>query len=124
MEGARRKAVEFFGKWDNLTSLFLAGSFVALSWRSSVQQREIDALEAEKSALQSGNRAMSSAVWEWHQYLFHLAKVDPSTAPIPLARLRAIYGEDDLFAGDNHRGMSQMHIQTPSQRIIHDCLVV
>ncbi|KAH0448468.1 hypothetical protein IEQ34_022268 [Dendrobium chrysotoxum] len=98
MEAARKKMMEFFGKQENLMNLFLAGAFAALSWRSYQQQKEIDVLEAEKSALRSGNMAMSSTMWAWREHFFNLAEADPSSAPISLARLRAIYGEEEMVA--------------------------
>ncbi|XP_020594379.1 uncharacterized protein LOC110034463 [Phalaenopsis equestris] len=95
MEAARMKVMGFLGNKDNIMNLLLAGAFAALSWRSYQQQREIDELEAEKLVLRSGNTAMSSTMWAWREHLFHLAEADPSSAPIPLARLRAIYGEEE-----------------------------
>ncbi|KAK8940052.1 hypothetical protein KSP40_PGU019825 [Platanthera guangdongensis] len=57
MEAAKKKVMGLFAKQDNVINLFLAGVFAALSWRSHMQQEEIDALEAEKLALTSGNQA-------------------------------------------------------------------
>lgn len=98
MEAARKKVMALFVHKERLTNLFLAGAFAALSWRSYFQQKEIDALEAEKLTLSSGNKAMSSAMWAWREHLFHLAEADPSSAPIPLARLRFIFGEREESA--------------------------
>lgn len=95
MESAKKKVMGVLAKQDNVINLFLAGAFAALSWRSYMQQEEIDALEAEKLALTSGNTAMSSAMWAWRERLFDLAKADPSSTPISISRLRAIYGEDE-----------------------------
>ncbi|XP_008805778.1 uncharacterized protein LOC103718642 [Phoenix dactylifera] len=89
------------GKKDNVIHLLLLGTFAALGVRSFKQQQEIAVLEAEKTTLRSANTAMASAMWAWRQHLFGLAEGDPSEAPISLARLRAIYGEDDPAAADD-----------------------
>ncbi|KAK8914388.1 hypothetical protein KSP39_PZI024282 [Platanthera zijinensis] len=108
MEAAKKKVMGLFAKQDNLINLFLAGVFAALSWRSHMQQEEIDALEAEKLALTSGNQAMSSAMWAWREHLFHLAEADPSSAHIPISRLRAIYGEEEM-ASDASPSDAELH---------------
>ncbi|KAG0498124.1 hypothetical protein HPP92_002815 [Vanilla planifolia] len=79
--------MEFLRRKENIINLFLVASFAALSWRSFRQQKEIDALEAEKAALQSGNKAISTSMWAWRDHLFQVAEDDPSRAPISLDRL-------------------------------------
>ena len=79
---------------EKVTSALLLGSFVALAFRSSEQQGEIDELEARKSSLRAANSAMSSTMWAWREELVKLAAM-PSP-PITAARLRHIYGEEDL----------------------------
>ncbi|KAI4999947.1 hypothetical protein ZWY2020_004536 [Hordeum vulgare] len=76
-----------------VTSALLLGSFVALAFRSSEQEDEIEELEARKSSLRVANSAMSSIMWAWREELFKLAAM-PSTS-ITAARLRHIYGEED-----------------------------
>ncbi|KAL6606653.1 hypothetical protein ACP70R_042306 [Stipagrostis hirtigluma subsp. patula] len=90
LRGVRGKLAEHR---ERVISALLLGSFVALGWRSSEQQREIDGLEAEKSALRAANASMSSAMWAWREELFALAAA-PSP-PISAARLRHIYGEEE-----------------------------
>ncbi|GLT61166.1 hypothetical protein SLA2020_338900 [Shorea laevis] len=70
----------------------LVGSFAALAVRSVSQQRNIEALEAHKDSLTHSNKAMKKAMWEWKQQLFAEASSTDS-ALVPLARLKAIYGE-------------------------------
>ncbi|CAA6666166.1 unnamed protein product [Spirodela intermedia] len=71
------------------------GAFVALGVRSASQQGDIDELEAEKESLRRRNKAMQETMWGWRQSLFNLAASDPSSFPVPLSRLRAIYGDED-----------------------------
>ena len=89
------RVINFLGKKDNVVHLFLAGAFVALGFRSASQQNEIDKLETDRDSLRSRNKAMQNTMWEWRQNLFNLAASDPSDFPIPLSRLRAIYGDED-----------------------------
>lgn len=70
----------------------LVGSFVVLAVRSLNQQRDIEALEAQKDSLTHSNKAMKKAMWEWKQQLFAEAS-STDTALVPLTRLKAIYGE-------------------------------
>ncbi|XP_062146888.1 uncharacterized protein LOC133854655 [Alnus glutinosa] len=70
----------------------LVGSFVALAVRSVKQQRDIEALEAQKDSLTHSNKAMKKAMWGWKQQLFAEASSTDS-ALVPLSRLKAIYGE-------------------------------
>ena len=76
---------------NTVISVCLVGSFLALSVRSVNQQRDIEAMEAEKESLTKSNKAMKKAMWDWKQQLFAEASTD--SALIPLARLKAIYGE-------------------------------
>ncbi|KAK3012418.1 hypothetical protein RJ639_010649 [Escallonia herrerae] len=75
-----------------LINAFLAGTFIALSIRSVKQQREIEALEAEKESLLKSNKAIKNALWEWKQQLYAEA-AEADKAVVPLSKLRAIYGE-------------------------------
>ncbi|KAK3131614.1 hypothetical protein QOZ80_6AG0508820 [Eleusine coracana subsp. coracana] len=90
LRGIRAKLTEH---QEKVISALLLGSFVALGWRSSQQQREIDDLEAEKSSLRAANTSMSAAMWAWREELFGLAAT-PSP-PITTSRLRHIYGEEE-----------------------------
>ncbi|WVZ82500.1 hypothetical protein U9M48_029755 [Paspalum notatum var. saurae] len=90
VRGIRAKLTEHREK---VTSAVLLGAFVALGWRSAVQQREIDGLEAEKNSLRATNSSMSSAMWAWREELFSLAAAPSS--PISVSRLRHIYGEEE-----------------------------
>ncbi|CAN6202530.1 unnamed protein product, partial [Urochloa humidicola] len=90
LRGIRGKLTEHREK---VVSALLLGSFVALGWRSSEQQREIEGLEAEKRSLRDANAAMSTAMWGWREELFSLAATPSS--PISASRLRHIYGEEE-----------------------------
>lgn len=72
---------------NTVINVLLVGSFAALTVRSVNQQRNIEALEAEKESLVKTNKALKKTVWDWKQQLFG----EPQ--PVPLARLKAIYGE-------------------------------
>ncbi|XP_015571458.1 uncharacterized protein LOC8274113 [Ricinus communis] len=69
----------------------LVGSFAALCARSIYQQKDIQALEAEKDTLIKSNKAMKKTMWDWKQQLF--AEAESDAALVPLARLKAIYGD-------------------------------
>ena len=77
---------------NTVINVFLVGAFVALSARSGMQQRDIQALEAQKYSLLQSNKDMKKVMWDWKQQLFAEAS-SPDTAIVPLARLKAIYGE-------------------------------
>ncbi|TVU19063.1 hypothetical protein EJB05_35192, partial [Eragrostis curvula] len=84
LRGIRAKLTEH---QEKVISGLLLGSFVALGWRSSEQQREIDGLEAEKNSLRTAN-SMSAAMWAWREELFALAAAPSppiSTRPRRLA---------------------------------------
>ncbi|PIA47369.1 hypothetical protein AQUCO_01400207v1 [Aquilegia coerulea] len=70
---------------------FLIGAFAALSIRSMNQQNVLETLEAEKKSLLKTNKDMKKSMWEWKQQLFAEAAVEGS--PVPLYKLKAIYGE-------------------------------
>ncbi|KAF6172750.1 hypothetical protein GIB67_000808 [Kingdonia uniflora] len=76
-----------------LINTFLVGSFVALSIRSLTQQREIESLEAEKDSLLNTNKSIKKTIWDWKQQLFAEAQAGTNPVVVPLARLKAIYGE-------------------------------
>ena len=71
----------------------LAAAFVVLTARSASQQRDIEALEAEKSSLLASNKHIKKTLWSWKQDLLADAESHSDSAPVPLARLRAIYGD-------------------------------
>uniref|UniRef100_A0A7N0TM42 Uncharacterized protein n=1 Tax=Kalanchoe fedtschenkoi TaxID=63787 RepID=A0A7N0TM42_KALFE len=73
-------------------NVFLFGAFGALSIRSLVQQREIDALEVEKELLALSNKEMKKTLWDWKQQLYADAS-NVESAVVPLAKLKAIYGD-------------------------------
>ncbi|KAL6962147.1 hypothetical protein U1Q18_037101 [Sarracenia purpurea var. burkii] len=73
-------------------NVLLVGGFTALSVRSVKQQRDIEALEAEKISLLKTNKDMRKAMWDWKQQLFSDAS-SPDTALVPLSKLKSIYGE-------------------------------
>jgi hypothetical protein len=90
LRGIRAKLTEHREK---VISGLLLGSAVALGWKSSEQQREIQSLLAEKSSLRATNASMSAAMWAWREELFALAAAPSS--PISASRLRHIYGEEE-----------------------------
>ncbi|KAF2291398.1 hypothetical protein GH714_023657 [Hevea brasiliensis] len=55
------------------------------------QQKDIEALEAEKGSLIKSNKAMKKIMWNWKQKLS--VEADSNAALVPLARLKTIYGE-------------------------------
>ncbi|KAK9993627.1 hypothetical protein SO802_023330 [Lithocarpus litseifolius] len=93
MEMANKVASTVLKATNNNTviNIFLVGSFVALSLRSVNQQRYIEAMEAEKDSLTKSNKAMKKSMWDWKQKLY--AEASTGSALVPLARLKAIYGE-------------------------------
>lgn len=76
---------------NTVINMFLLGSFVALSIRSLSQQKDIAFLEAEKESLVKANKAMKKMIWDWKQQLLAEASTESST--VPLAKIKAIYGE-------------------------------
>lgn len=96
-----RKEMEFINRIAELASralnnnividVCLLATFATLGLRSMHQQKLIEALEAEKENLTNSNKAMRKTMWDWKQQLFAEASTD--SAVVPLARLRAIYGE-------------------------------
>ncbi|KAK9270592.1 hypothetical protein L1049_026174 [Liquidambar formosana] len=94
MEWASRALSAAMNATNNNTviNIFLLGSFGALSIRSVNQQKNIEALEAEKESLVKTNKSLKKTMWDWKQQLFAEAS-DVDSAIVPLARLKAIYGE-------------------------------
>lgn len=76
---------------NTVIDVCLVGSFLALCYRSVTQQKDIEALEAEKNSLIRSNKAMKKAMWDWKQQLF--AEASSESALVPLSRLKVIYGE-------------------------------
>ncbi|KAJ8762869.1 hypothetical protein K2173_022998 [Erythroxylum novogranatense] len=69
----------------------LVASFVVLGFRSLNQQKYMEAMETEKQSLIKSNKALKNTIWDWKQQLF--AEASSDSALVPLARLKAIYGE-------------------------------
>lgn len=76
---------------DTSINVILASTFAALTYRSWNQQKSIEDLEAERDSLIKANKAIKKTIWDSKQQLYAEAQSD--SALIPLARLRAIYGE-------------------------------
>ncbi|CAN0893318.1 hypothetical protein LINGRAHAP2_LOCUS18086 [Linum grandiflorum] len=92
MESVNRLLSAAMKATDNNTviNVFLVGAFAALGVRSMSQQKNIEALEAEKESLVNSSKSMKKSMWDWKQQLF--AEASAGTSAIPLARLQAIYG--------------------------------
>ncbi|GLT85047.1 hypothetical protein SLE2022_032490 [Rubroshorea leprosula] len=71
--------------------VFLVTSFAALCARLVNQQNNIQIPEAEKESLIKANKAMIKTMSDWKQQLF--AKAAPVSSLVPLATLKANYGE-------------------------------
>ncbi|KAK7391666.1 hypothetical protein VNO78_20084 [Psophocarpus tetragonolobus] len=76
---------------NTVINICLVASFATLGVRSMNQQRTIYALEAEKDSLIKSNKSIRKTLWNWKQQLYAEASTD--SAVVPLARLKAIYGE-------------------------------
>ncbi|KDP32794.1 hypothetical protein JCGZ_12086 [Jatropha curcas] len=76
---------------NTVINVCLVGAFTALCVRSVNHQKDIEALEAEKESLIKSNKALRKTMWDWKQELF--AEAHSDSALVPLARLKAIYGE-------------------------------
>ncbi|WVY96934.1 hypothetical protein V8G54_029085 [Vigna mungo] len=76
---------------NKLINVCLVASFGILAVRSMNQQWTIEALEAEKESLAKSNKSIRRTIWNWKQQLYAEASTDSSV--VPLARLRAIYGD-------------------------------
>lgn len=85
------KAVERAANNNTVINVCLVAAFVALGARSVSQQRDIQALESQMDSLISSNKSLKKAMWDWKQQLF--ADADSDSALVPLARLKAIYGD-------------------------------
>ncbi|KAL5704342.1 hypothetical protein ACHQM5_022784 [Ranunculus cassubicifolius] len=72
---------------------FLLGSFGALTIRSMNQNKIIEALEIEHDSLLKSNKSMKRSLWDWKQQLYAEAAADEKNSPVPLGRIREIYGE-------------------------------
>ncbi|KAJ4953569.1 hypothetical protein NE237_030401 [Protea cynaroides] len=84
---------------NTVINVFLLGSFVALGIRSFDQQKDIEALEAEKDSLVKSNKALKKTMWDWKQQLY--AEASDHSFPVPLFKIKAIYGEAPLQAQQN-----------------------
>ncbi|KAL3845533.1 hypothetical protein ACJIZ3_002936 [Penstemon smallii] len=71
----------------------LFSTFGVLAVRSEVQQRTIEALEAEKDSLVKINKGMTKTIWDWKQKLYAEAEANPQKALVPISTLKSIYGE-------------------------------
>jgi len=76
---------------NTLINVCLVASFATLGVRSMNQQWTIEALEAEKESLAKSNKSIRRTIWNWKQQLYAEASTDSSV--VPLARLKAIYGD-------------------------------
>ncbi|CAL0316746.1 unnamed protein product [Lupinus luteus] len=76
---------------NTVVNVCLAASFGLLCMRSWSNEKTLNALEAEKESLVKSNKAIRKTLWDWKQQLFAEAETD--SAVVPLARLKAIYGE-------------------------------
>ncbi|KAL2325043.1 hypothetical protein Fmac_024101 [Flemingia macrophylla] len=76
---------------NTVINVCLVASFSILGVRSMNQQNTIEALEAEKESLTKSNKSLRKTMWDWKQQLYAEASTD--AAVVPLARLKAIYGE-------------------------------
>ncbi|KGN54811.2 uncharacterized protein LOC101219754 [Cucumis sativus] len=76
---------------NTVINVCLVVSFAALTARSIKQERQIEALETEKNSLLNSNKALKKTMWDWKQQLF--AEASTESALVPLARIKAIYGE-------------------------------
>ncbi|RZC94520.1 hypothetical protein C5167_026251 [Papaver somniferum] len=94
MEWARKAVgvVESASSNNKVINVFLVGVFGALCYRSVNQQKLIEALEVEKSALLQTNKSLKKSMWDWKQSLFADASDDESS-PLSLSKLKIIYGE-------------------------------
>ncbi|BFG19095.1 hypothetical protein CerSpe_053690 [Prunus speciosa] len=80
-------------KNKTVINVCLVGSFIALSVRSVKQQNDIESLEAEKASLIKSNKASKQTMLNWKQQLYAEASSTDGAVLVPLARLKAIYGE-------------------------------
>ncbi|CAB4266943.1 unnamed protein product [Prunus armeniaca] len=80
-------------KNNTVINVCLVGSFIALSVRSVKQQNDIKSLEAEKASLIKSNKGAKQTMWDWKQQLYAEASSTDAAVLVPLARLKAIYGE-------------------------------
>lgn len=124
------KAVNALNRAANsnaLMNVLLLGCFGALSVRSMYQQREIEALEAEKDSLLKANKGIKATIWDWKKQLFAEAEAaeaapkdskNSKEAPlVPLSKLKAIYGEvttSSFPAGDSDKG----DCKSPASKIL------
>lgn len=76
---------------NTVINVCLMASFATLGVRSMNQQNAIEAMEAEKESLTKSNKSIRKTMWDWKQQLYAEAMAD--SAVVPLARLKAIYGE-------------------------------
>lgn len=96
----------------------LAGIFAVLSVRSVEQQRQIEALEAEKAALVKANKGLKKTVWNWKQQLFSEAEANPQNAVVPLSTLKVIYGEATPAAPVIAGGADKGDEKSPTSKIM------
>ncbi|XP_062098063.1 uncharacterized protein LOC133803937 [Humulus lupulus] len=84
---------------NTVLNVCLVGSFVVLCIRSVNQQKDIEALEAQKDSLINSNKAIKKSIWEWKQKLY--AEAESDSPLVPLSRLKAIYGEAPIPQNGN-----------------------
>ncbi|CAH9101400.1 unnamed protein product [Cuscuta europaea] len=85
---------------NTVVNVFLLSVFGALSARSFQQQRDIEALEAEKNSIVKSNKEMRKTMWEWRQQLYADVEALSSQAIVPLSKLKSIFGDKETAAPD------------------------
>ncbi|VFQ75537.1 unnamed protein product [Cuscuta campestris] len=106
---------------NTVVNAFLLSIFGALSARSFKQQRNIEALEAEKNSLVESNKSMRKTMWDWKQQLYAEAESLSSHALVPLSKLKAIYGDQESASpplARSSNGKSEGSGKTPGSRFI------
>lgn len=76
---------------NTVINVGLVASFAILAARSFNQQKTIEAVEAEKESLVKSNKSIKKTIWDSKEQLYAEASTD--SALVPLARLKAIYGD-------------------------------
>ncbi|KAH9691156.1 hypothetical protein KPL70_016019 [Citrus sinensis] len=76
---------------NTVVNTCLIASFAALTLRSVKQQNDIEGLESEKESIVKANKDLKKRMWDWKQQLY--AEATTESALVPLARLKAIYGD-------------------------------
>ncbi|CAH9083291.1 unnamed protein product [Cuscuta epithymum] len=83
---------------NTVVNVFLLSVFGGLSARSFKQQKDIEALEAEKNSIVNSNKEMRKTMWEWRQQLYADAEALSSQSIVPLSKLKSIFGDKETAA--------------------------